>query len=127
MPVVANRTVSKAEDLAQAFARYGAVEASGFGDLSERQFDVVINGTSASLGGDLPPLPDTLLTEGAVCYDMMYGAEPTVFLRWAEQRGCVHTADGLGMLVGQAAESFYLWRGVRPETAPVIQTLREAL
>ncbi len=125
--VVANRTASKAEDLAHAFARYGAIEACGFDELNNRQFDVVINGTSASLGGDLPPLPDRLLADNAACYDMMYGAEPTVFLRWAEQQGCTLRADGLGMLVGQAAESFYLWRGVRPETAPVIKTLREAL
>lgn len=125
--VIANRTVSKAQDLATAFTDYGAVEACRFEDLVGRQFDVVINGTSASLGGDLPPLPEHLLATGAACYDMMYGAQPTVFLQWAKQQGCLRIADGLGMLVGQAAESFLLWRGVKPETATVIEALREAL
>lgn len=125
--LIANRTLTKAQDLAAAFGRYGSIEACSFADLSGLTFDVVINGTSASLGGDLPPLPQQLLADNAACYDMMYGAEPTVFLQWAQQQGCQHCADGLGMLVGQAAESFYLWRGVRPDTAPVIETLREAL
>ncbi len=74
-----------------------------------------------------PPLPDDLLSADAACYDMMYGAEPTVFLQWAAERGCRRLADGLGMLVGQAAEAFWLWRGVRPQVRPVIATLRRAL
>jgi len=84
----------------------------------------VINGTSASLTGELPPLPDDLLMGGAVCYDMMYGSEPTVFMNWAQQHGASSVADGLGMLVEQAAESFAIWRGVRPETQRVINSLR---
>ncbi len=87
---------------------------------------MVINGTSASLAGDLPPLPDDLFADGATAYDMMYGAEPTVFLRWAGERGA-RTADGLGMLVEQAAESFFLWRHRRPDTDPVLEALRTAL
>ena len=79
----------------------------------------------ASLQGDLPPLPDDLLAPQALCYDMMYAAQPTPFMRWAQQHGAKLVLDGLGMLVEQAAESFYLWRGVRPETAPVITALRD--
>ncbi|MCK5640064.1 MAG: shikimate dehydrogenase, partial [Gammaproteobacteria bacterium] len=90
-------------------------------------FDLVINGTSASLQGEVPPLPDGILAEGAGCYDMMYGAEPTAFMAWASEHRAAYSVDGLGMLVEQAAESFLLWRGVRPETSPVIQALREAL
>ena len=89
-------------------------------------FDLVINGTSASLAGDLPPLPETLFADGGLAYDMMYGVEPTVFLRWAAERGA-RTVDGLGMLIEQAAESFYLWRGVRPDTAAVRERLRRSL
>ena len=96
--------------------------------LGEQQFDLIINGTSAGLQGDLPPLPDSLINaEGTTAgYDMLYGAEPTPFMQWASERGA-QVSDGLGMLVGQAAESFALWRGVRPETAPVIASLRSQL
>ena len=87
---------------------------------------MVINGTSASLSGDLPPLPDRLFNANAWAYDMMYGAEPTVFLQWAGPRGA-KLLDGLGMLVEQAAESFFLWRNVRPDTIPVRETLRQSL
>ncbi|TQV70693.1 shikimate dehydrogenase [Exilibacterium tricleocarpae] len=125
--LIANRTVAKALQLSRSFRDLGRVQVCGFEDLADRQFDLVINGTAASLAGDLPPLPDDLLAADAHCYDMMYGAAPTVFLRWARARGAVGIADGLGMLVGQAAESFYLWRGVRPDTAPVIQLLRQEL
>lgn len=125
--VIANRTVEKAKQLAKAFADIGAVEGCGFEHLDNFQFDIVINGTSASLSGDLPPLPERLLAENACCYDMMYGAEPTVFMQWAENHGAAKIADGLGMLVGQAAESFKLWRGVKPDVAPVIAKQRKAL
>lgn len=124
---VANRTVSKAETLAAAFAGSVPVTASGFGDLDGQTFDLVINGTAASLQGDVLPLPAGILAAGAWCYDMMYGATPTPFLRWAHAQGAARTLDGLGMLVEQAAESFYLWRGVRPQTGPVIQQLRAEL
>ncbi|WP_136248001.1 shikimate dehydrogenase [Halomonas borealis] len=122
---VANRTAAKAEALAADFADLGEVTGGGFEAL-EGPYDLVINGTSASLGGELPPLPEGLFVAGASAYDMMYGAEPTVFLRWADERGAA-TIDGLGMLVGQAAESFMLWRGVRPDVAPVLETLRRGL
>ncbi len=125
--VIANRTIVKALTLVRQFKTFGKVQACGFADLQDQQFDVVINGTSASLSGELPPLPDHLLNSAAVCYDMMYAAEPTVFLQWAQQHGAADCADGLGMLVGQAAEAFYLWRGVKPEVAPVIDWLRAQL
>ncbi|WP_016855175.1 shikimate dehydrogenase [Halomonas smyrnensis] len=122
---IANRTAGKAAGLAADFADLGRVSGGGFESV-EGPFDVVVNGTSASLGGDLPPLPNDLFAPGATAYDMMYGAEPTVFLRWAAERGAA-TIDGLGMLVGQAAESFSLWRGVRPDVAPLLEALRRAL
>ncbi|PMR71267.1 shikimate dehydrogenase [Halomonas heilongjiangensis] len=123
--VVANRTAEKAEALAADFADLGEIRGGGF-DAISGPFDVVINGTSASLAGDLPPLPDDLFADGATAYDMMYGAEPTVFLQWAAERGA-RGVDGLGMLVEQAAESFFLWRHRRPDTDPVLEALRRAL
>ncbi|KAE8437080.1 shikimate dehydrogenase [Vreelandella piezotolerans] len=123
--VVANRTVAKAEQLAEAFVDLGRIYGGGFASV-KGPFDVVINGTSASLSGELPPLPETLFGEGAWAYDMMYGAEPTVFLQWAGPRGA-KLLDGLGMLVEQAAESFFAWRNVRPETASVRTLLRQSL
>jgi shikimate dehydrogenase len=125
--VIANRTIEKALQLSKGFAERGYLLGCGFDMLPGQQFDLVINGTSASLSGDLPPLPSDLLTEQANCYDMMYGAEPTVFLQWGQQHGARAVADGLGMLVEQAAEAFYLWRGVRPETKSVIADLRQAV
>lgn len=120
---VANRTAEKAAALAQDFSDLGEIQGGGF-DAVEGKFDLVINGTSASLAGELPPLPDDLFAVGATAYDMMYGAEPTRFLRWAEARGA-RSIDGLGMLVEQAAESFFQWRGKRPATAPVRIMLRD--
>ena len=125
--VIANRTVAKAQTLADEFADLGVVCASGFEDLAGQQFDLIINGTAASLQGDLPPLPEGILADGAWCYDMMYGAEETPFNAWARQRGAEKTIDGLGMLVEQAAESFFMWRHVRPDTAPVISAIRAQL
>ena len=126
--VIANRTVDKALQLSKGFAEFGYLLGCGYDMLGEQQFDLIINGTSAGLKGDLPPLLDSLINpEGTtVCYDMLYGAEPTPFMQWASERGA-QVSDGLGMLVGQAAESFALWRGVRPETAPVIASLRSQL
>ena len=95
--------------------------------LAGQQFDLVINGTAASLHGDLPPLPDGILASGAWCYDMMYSTDETPFNAWSRAQGAVKTMDGLGMLVEQAAESFFLWRHVRPQTAPVIVQLRSQL
>lgn len=125
--VIANRTVAKAEQLAHEFARLGPVAASGFDWLSE-PVDLIINGTSASLAGELPPLDASLIRPGhTVCYDMMYGKEPTAFNRWAVEHGAARCIDGLGMLVEQAAEAFFLWRGVRPDSAPVLAELRRQL
>ncbi|TDR51439.1 shikimate dehydrogenase [Halomonas ventosae] len=122
---VANRTAAKAEALAADFRDLGEIAGGGF-EVVEGPYDLVINGTSASLAGDLPPLPDDLFAPGATAHDMMYGAEPTVFLRWAAECGA-RTVDGLGMLVEQAAESFFQWRGRRPDTAPVLESLRQSL
>lgn len=125
--VIANRTVDTAELLAREFSDTVPVSACGFPALAGRRFDLVINGTAASLEGSGLPLPDAILAPGSWCYDMMYGARPTPFLRWCERQGALGTADGLGMLVEQAAESFFIWRGVRPETAPVIEKLRREM
>jgi len=125
--VIANRTVEKATQLAHEFSDLGTLSGCGFDDLAGETFDLIINATSASLSGELPELPDKLLKEGACCYDMMYGAAPTPFMQWAQQQGAQLCLDGLGMLVEQAAESFYLWRAIRPETTTVIQQLRREL
>ncbi|MBP8264122.1 MAG: shikimate dehydrogenase [Pseudomonas sp.] len=125
--VIANRTVAKAEQLVHEFADLGPLAASGF-DWIDAPVDLIINGTSASLAGELPPIAPSLIAPGhTVCYDMMYAKEPTAFNRWASEHGAARTLDGLGMLVEQAAEAFHLWRGVRPDTAPVLQHLRELL
>ncbi|OLO04795.1 shikimate dehydrogenase [Salinicola socius] len=122
---VANRTVSRAEELASRFAARGEVSGCGFEDVAG-PFDLVINATSASLVGDLPPLPGEIFAAQGLAYDMMYAAEPTVFLRWAAEQGA-RSVDGLGMLIEQAAESFWLWRQVRPDTAPLRELLRREL
>lgn len=124
--VVANRTVAKAQALATDFADIGKITGCGF-DQIEGQFDLVINGTSASLSGELPPIPETAIHLETTCYDMMYGSEPTVFNQWAQNLKAAVTIDGLGMLVEQAAESFNAWRGVRPESTPVINSIRNSL
>lgn len=123
--IIANRTVNKAIELARDFCGLGRIEGCGFPDLAAQSFDLVINGTAAGLTGKTPPIPAGPVTANTFCYDMMYGSEPTPFVRWARAQGAQGACDGLGMLVEQAAESFRLWRGVRPETAPVIQVLRE--
>ncbi|MEI7949786.1 MAG: shikimate dehydrogenase [Gammaproteobacteria bacterium] len=121
---VANRTISKAEALVEVFSPYGKVSACGFDALAGKHFDWVINATAASLQGELPPLPPELLNADAWCYDLMYSKEPTVFCQWALHHGAHKALDGLGMLVEQAAESFLLWRGVRPDTTAVMAELR---
>jgi shikimate dehydrogenase len=121
--VIANRTVEKAIDLAQAFHHKGVVSGCGFDDLQNQQFDLILNATSASLSDQLPPLPDALLAENGVCYDLAYGNEPTAFVRWGLRQNAAKSLDGLGMLVEQAAEAFFIWRGVRPEARPVIELL----
>jgi shikimate dehydrogenase len=125
--LVANRTLARAETLAELFAADGRVQACGFDQVPAEAFDLIINGTSASLQGELPPIPAATVCAQTACYDMMYAAEPTPFCRWASELGAEHVIDGLGMLVEQAAESFRIWRGVQPQTAPVINDLRVAL
>jgi shikimate dehydrogenase len=123
--VVANRTVSKAEALAQRFAALTKgcdLSASSFAALTGKCFDVVINATSAGLTDSMPALPENLFAPGALAYDMVYGKH-TPFMQFAQTHHA-RVADGLGMLVEQAAESFYIWRSVRPQTAPVIALLR---
>lgn len=123
--VIANRTLARAEELAQVFSDRGRICSCDYESLRGQQFHLVINGTSASLQGQVPPLPDDLLHPGACCYDMMYADVDTVFVSWAKARHAARALDGLGMLVEQAAESFLIWRGVRPDTRPVIEMLRK--
>lgn len=125
--LVVNRTAFKAESLAELFADMGDVSGGGYELLSEGQFDLIVNGTSASMSGDLPPLPGSILSNDCCAYDMMYGADPTPFMRWAASEAAWAVSDGLGMLVEQAAESFCIWRGVRPDTKPVIEMIRQSL
>lgn len=124
---VANRTVDKAVELARFFHDQGAasrvLEGGGYADLSNDAFDIVINATSASLSADLPPLPITALKADGLAYDMVYGKGLTPFLQLARQAQVQHLADGVGMLVEQAAEAFAWWRGVRPDTQSVIRQL----
>lgn len=121
---IANRTASKAIALAELFNDLGNINGGGFDDITP-EFDVVINATAASLQGEVPPLPEDLLADKAACYDMMYSDSDTAFINWAKQHGADKTIDGLGMLVEQAAEAFQLWRGVMPDTQPVLSQLRK--
>lgn len=125
--VIANRTVKRAEDLATDFSDLAKIEVFAFEQLDGQQFDIIINGTSASLSGELPPLPAGLFKNNATSYDMMYGKDDTPFAQWSYQNHASNIFDGLGMLVEQAAESFYCWRNIRPETAEVIKLIRESL
>ncbi|MEI8574462.1 shikimate dehydrogenase [Methylomonas sp. LW13] len=121
--VIVNRNVSKAHAIAEDFAALGAVHACDYANLKDRQFDLIINATSASLSGDLPPLPAALLKAGGSCYDLAYANQATAFVTWGLANKAAHSLDGLGMLVEQAAEAFFIWRGVRPQTSQVIGLL----
>lgn len=125
---IANRTAKRAQVLGERFQTSTPITASGWTDIPEQTFDIIINGTSASLEGKLPPISNAVIGEESLVYDMMYSAKPTVFMNWAKQAqpNC-KTMDGLGMLVGQAAEAFYIWRGIRPDTAKVIKQVRETI
>jgi shikimate dehydrogenase len=121
--IISNRNMDKAEKLAAEFEGYGTVFAKSYEALAGQQFDIVINATSSGLSDELPPLPQGLFKPGALAYDMMYGKQ-TPFLRFAQEQGASKLADGLGMLVEQAAVAFQKWREVTPDTAPVIARLR---
>jgi shikimate dehydrogenase len=124
--VVANRTLATAHALVRQFAQHAArLSVSPFEGI-EGGFDVVINATSASLAAALPPVPPSVFATGALALDMMYGQEPTVFMQFAAQHGAA-VRDGLGMLVEQAAEAFFIWRGVRPATQAILNQLRQQL
>jgi shikimate dehydrogenase len=123
--VIANRTSERAENLARAFGKLGTLQGVGFRYISGGAFDLIVNATSASLSGDIPAVPATVIGPETVCYDMAYGKTDTPFVRWALKLGCTRALQGWGMLVEQAAESFRVWRGVRPATAPVLAALKE--
>lgn len=124
--VIANRTQSRAMELAQQFSQSDVPVSSAAFEQLDQPFDVIINATSASLDAALPPLPDGVFGPQTLAYDMMYGAQPTIFMQHAVGHGA-KVRDGLGMLIEQAAESFFVWRGVWPDTAPVYQWLRGQL
>ncbi|WP_395356397.1 shikimate dehydrogenase [Vibrio sp. D3] len=123
---ITNRTFSKAEELAELFSEYGPVTAKEMNTIAE-EYDVVINSTSASLSGELPAISSSVFATNSTSYDMMYGKGDTTFNQWAKQHGAAHAYDGLGMLVGQAAESFMLWRGLRPGAKQILRELRKNL
>jgi shikimate dehydrogenase len=120
---IANRTIERARSLADGFGRLGKITACRFEELADPRFDLVINATSAGLRGELPPFPSSLLDPDCVCYDLSYAMTETPFVAWARYHGVSRVHQGWGMLVEQAAESFFIWRGVRPETLPVRQKL----
>ena len=123
---IANRTVSKAEALIEQF-HDDKLSACGFEQTSDENYDVIINATSASLSGKIPPISASIIVGNTVCYDMVYGKELTPFLVWSKAQGADKVIDGLGMLVGQAAESFAIWRGVKPDVEAVIKKLKQSL
>ena len=125
--VIANRTATRAQELAALGATCGPVNGCGLDELAGERFDLIINATSAGLADAVPPIPDDCLTPDGWIYDMLYGDAPTAFQCWGLDHGAAQALDGLGMLVEQAAESFHLWRDVRPDTAPVIALLRHPL
>jgi shikimate dehydrogenase len=125
---VANRTADKALELVESFRDLGEIEGCGLDAITPERYvhhyDLVINGTAAGIDNSVPPLPDNILAPGAVTYDLMYAKQPTAFVRWGQSHGAHLALDGLGMLVEQAAESFYIWRSVKPDPRPVLTMLR---
>jgi shikimate dehydrogenase len=123
--VIANRTLERAVDLAREFADLGPVTGCEFAALENQRFDLVVNATSASLRGTVPLIPIDVVDSMTTCYDMAYGVGDTAFVAWAKRLGAGRAEQGWGMLVEQAAEAFKLWRGVEPDTAPVLRALRQ--
>jgi len=123
--LIANRTLKKAEKLAAEISAIGTIYTCGYDDLGADKYDLIINATAAGLSNQVPPLSEKVIGSSTICYDMMYQLDsPTAFVTWARDRGAARAIDGLGMLVEQAAESFYIWRGVRVNTTEVINNLR---
>jgi len=122
---IANRTIDKAKALARDFGKHGDIQVVAYDAFGSDTYDLIINGTAAGLSNEVPPIPDTVLGDNAVCYDMMYNiSAATSFVDWALSRGVAQAFDGLGMLVEQAAAAFSIWRGVNPETLAIIESLR---
>ncbi len=122
---IANRTIGKADALVQHFSQFGQVSSCLFNVVPVTdKYDLVINATSAGLHGDSPPYPGAAISAGTLCYDLSYGLKPTPFSVWAREQGAAQSVMGWGMLVEQAAESFRIWRGVRPETTPVLKQMK---
>jgi shikimate dehydrogenase len=123
--VIANRTPERARKLAKEFADMGEISGCGFSEVSGPAYDLIINATSVSLQGEMPQMPVGIVGEQSICYDMAYGRGHTPFTLWAKSLHAARTTKGWGMLVEQAAESFLLWRGIRPDTGPVRQALAQ--
>lgn len=121
--VIANRTIDKAVTLANEFAHKGMIKGCGYHDLDGQRFDLIINATSTSLSDEIPPLPENILSKNGICYDLAYSNKPTSFVNWGKKNNALKSLDGLGMLVEQAAEAFFIWRGIRPITSSVIELL----
>lgn len=124
--VITNRNIDKAKSLVAMFSDQGKLFVCAYSDLGNEVFDLVINATSASINGDLPPVPGTVVASHSFCYDLYYSDADTAFMQWAKNLGVKSTSDGLGMLVEQAAESYYLWRNFRPETKRVYNLIRSS-
>jgi len=121
--VIANRTPERARKLAAEFADLGEISGCGFSEVAGPPYDLIINATAASLQGEMPEMPVGLVSEESICYDMAYGRGHTPFTLWARALHAARTTKGWGMLVEQAAESFLLWRGIRPDTGPALEAL----
>ena len=122
--VIVNRTLSRAEELEKKFKNKIDIKSFSYETLPNDIFDVIINGTSLSLSSEVPPVSRNIINKNTFCYDLMYSSDKTVFIKWAIENGALRAADGLGMLVEQAAESFFIWHGVKPNTAKVIEALK---
>jgi len=122
--VIVNRTLSRAEELEKKFKNKIDIKSFSYETLPNDIFDVIINGTSLSLSSEVPPISRNIINKNTFCYDLMYSSDKTVFIKWAIENGALRAADGLGMLVEQAAESFFIWHGVKPNTAKVIEALK---
>jgi shikimate dehydrogenase len=121
---IANRNTARGVELAEEFSTLGEVHACGFDTITPKPFDLVLNATSASLQETVPPIPPAVITPATLCYDMAYGKGDTAFTQWAKTAGAGRAETGWGMLVEQAAESFLLWRGIKPDTVPVLAAVK---